>query len=481
MPTFGEKYRKSSSTTKTPVTSGKSSSFGNKYRKSNQPVQAAQPIQAAAPAPKEPGFVQSLAQGVASLPLRLGAVLKGSEIDAGYFGKAQPIKSPVKPGGLISPEGKLQQPIDLAGLKDTVGAGIEASSYIPVVGGGTKAVQLGLKGLVKQGVKTGLKEGAIGGGLQALGTSTQKNLSLKDTAVETFKGTIFGAGTGGILGGGLSLAGKGLSKVLPKKLAQEVPKLPPEGGTPPPGGLPPPKVFKSASDFEFGAKPKVFKSATEFAETKATPDIINVSKTEPAVPKPKRKPSLGQSVYQETRTPVTKKTQGVSASIEARAIEKGLISGFKDLPEYKTVNLKDQAIKVGTILKENPKLAKQIALGEVEPPQGVLPEMMMNAVENRALEQGDVATLKALATSKTSAEGTLMGQRIRAYGERNTESPVSAIKDVLKARKEAGIKKFGTDDVKKVGSKELKQGKDTIRKHAPTEKSWGGFIESIIC
>ncbi len=173
------------------------------------------------------------------------------------------------------------------------------------------------------------------------------------------------------------------------------------------------------------------------------------------------------------------KTSGLAQGVEQKAIEANLTKTLGDLPEYKSISMKDQAAKASDLLGRDYELAKRIATGQEAPPADLLPESVYVAVENRALKEGDVATLRDLATgSSLTGEATTMGQRIRTLAERNPDSPVSAIRDVAKAREE-GIK-GKIKDVTKAKSEVVGQIKDTIKKTAG-KQSWSEFVDSITC
>lgn len=174
------------------------------------------------------------------------------------------------------------------------------------------------------------------------------------------------------------------------------------------------------------------------------------------------------------------KTRGLSQGVEAKAVEKKLTEGFGDLPEYQSVSMKDQATKASEILTKDAEQAKRIALGEEVAPEGVLPESVFVAVEQKAINDGDIATLRALASnSRLSAEATTMGQRIRTLAERNPESPVGAIREVIKSREASVAKRYGNvEQAKKTVVTEIKA---AIAKVSPRTQSWEQFIDSIQC
>lgn len=176
------------------------------------------------------------------------------------------------------------------------------------------------------------------------------------------------------------------------------------------------------------------------------------------------------------------KVRGLAKGVEEKAIENKLTQSFSDLPEYQTVNMKEQASKAQELLTKDPEMARRVAMGEELPPEGVLPESVFVAIENKAIKEGDVATLKDLATSSgLTSEATTMGQRIRTLAERDPESPVTAINEVNKARKESAQKRLKTKDTNKSHKEEVAKIKDEIKKVSPTKETWADFIRSIQC
>lgn len=173
---------------------------------------------------------------------------------------------------------------------------------------------------------------------------------------------------------------------------------------------------------------------------------------------------------------ISKLAQGV----EQKAIEKKLTDGFEGLPEYAKVNVADQAKAASDLLSTNREKAINIAMGHELPPEGILPESVFVAVENHAIQTGDVELLRNLATaSSLPTEATGMGQRIRMLAERDPNSAVTAMQKVMKIKEEAAAKKYG--NLTKVKQKIKNQIKTEITKAAPKAKDWASFIESIKC
>lgn len=180
------------------------------------------------------------------------------------------------------------------------------------------------------------------------------------------------------------------------------------------------------------------------------------------------------------------KVRGLSMGVEANAIANKLTAGFGDLPEYKQINLSEQAVKASELHTSNPTLAKKIAMGQARPPGNLLPESVFIAVENAAIQAGDIATLNELAhSSSLNTEASFMGQRIRILRERMSESPIAAIQSLIRAREQVFENKVKKNAVVKTAKeakvKMVKEIKVEIKKLRPTKVDWNGFIESLKC
>jgi hypothetical protein len=172
------------------------------------------------------------------------------------------------------------------------------------------------------------------------------------------------------------------------------------------------------------------------------------------------------------------KVSSLGVGVEQKAIEKKLAESFSDLPEYKQLSMKDQANQALNLLEKDREKAIRIALGQENPPKGLVPEAVYIAVENKALEEGSVNLLRELATSSRVGEATAMGQRIRVLAERNPDSPVSIMKSVVDARK-----KQIEENLKKTPKQAIKDtvGKIKAKIAKPSKHDWSKFIDEIEC
>lgn len=172
------------------------------------------------------------------------------------------------------------------------------------------------------------------------------------------------------------------------------------------------------------------------------------------------------------------KVSTLGVGVEQKALENKLISSLSDLPQYKQVSMKDQSEKAIDLMLKDFEKAKRIALGQENSPEGLIPEAVFKAVEDKATLDGSVELINQLAHSSLVGEATAMGQRIRTLGERDPDSPVSVIKELIEARKQALEKKLGRE-AKGAVKNTVKQIKDKIAK--PNKYDWAKFIESIEC
>ncbi len=172
-------------------------------------------------------------------------------------------------------------------------------------------------------------------------------------------------------------------------------------------------------------------------------------------------------------------TRGLSLGVEAKAIENKLVKNLGDLPEYQVVNMADQAAKASDFMAKDFELAKKVAKGDALPPADLLPEAVFVAVENAAIKAKDVNLLRELATGKLTGEATTMGQRIRTLAERDPESPVTAMKDIVRVREEKAART--EKNIPKAKRQTVNELKKELNKSRPTKQNWNEFIKSITC
>lgn len=156
------------------------------------------------------------------------------------------------------------------------------------------------------------------------------------------------------------------------------------------------------------------------------------------LPKPEQK--LASAATDVTRTTLRANTEvpTLAKKTEQRAIVKGLTTGFEDLPTDVRVNFASQRVAANNILKTNPDEALQIALGKKAAPQGVEAAHFYRAIEDKAIKDGDSLTLQMLAEqSGLPQQAREAGRAIGAYGYKDPNSPVDAIREINNLRQAA--------------------------------------------
>jgi hypothetical protein len=169
------------------------------------------------------------------------------------------------------------------------------------------------------------------------------------------------------------------------------------------------------------------------------------------------------------------RTRGLSAGVQRKALANKLDAVIGQLPEYQRLSMADQSDMAVALLEENPALARAVALGEAPAPHGLLPESVFVAVENAAIESGDVATIRELATGKLTGEATTMGQRIRALAERDPDSPVAAIQKVI------DVRMGGAENVPKATAETVASLRKQLTAMKLTREQWASFVDSLKC
>lgn len=204
-------------------------------------------------------------------------------------------------------------------------------------------------------------------------------------------------------------------------------------------------------------------------------EIDDLIKTTPAMP-------IKVITERPIQQPIGKgetKVSRLALKVEAKAIEKKLTDSLGDLPEFRQVNMKSQGEMASNLVNKDLQKAIDIALGKKTPPANLLPESVYVAVENKAIAEGNLDLIRQLAISVRTTEATAMGQRIRALAERNNNSPVSIISDIVKTREEAFKERFKGRNINQITGDMVKKAKSYVK--VPDHVAWNDFLDSIQC
>lgn len=355
----------------------------------------------------------------------------------------------------MKPEDVLNLPVFKKSSTQIVGDTAQAvlTAYMPSIFGKTavEAVDKSLSSAFLNGAKNGAQGGLMFGVSQAASSgSTDPSEWASIIAKTTF---------------GLSLLGGITSSVVPlakntldtfKKETVKQTGLTPEQVD---------SVISIPTETKTEVTPMVMKDVT--------PEILGESK-----PITVTKPSIST----DTKTPASEVANPkLSEDIQTLAIEKKLTEDLGPLPEYNTMNMKEQAKMASDLIKNDYEKARRIAMGEEQPPTGLRPATMWKAMEQVAIKNGDINLIRDLAiSSKVPTLLSTYGQEIKAADIGFSESPVKAIQDLQKVKEDVLTKK-GVKDIKKAKKEEAQKIKDEIKKKSPTKQNWQEFIKSIQC
>lgn len=217
------------------------------------------------------------------------------------------------------------------------------------------------------------------------------------------------------------------------------------------------------------------------------PKIIPQEAIMPTTPEPLVKETPTVEI-KTTETPKISTTPEVSSaekapskigkSIEAKAVEQELSKSVGDSATYTKKNIEEQSAKIADIMNTDLEKAKNMALGKEPIPSDISPVLLSKAIEDHAFKTGDVSLIRDLANSPLTSETSVHAQEMRLMQERNPESAVTAIKDLMKARKEKALR--DNADLAKTTKKIAKDIKKEISK-THTKETWSSFVESLKC
>jgi len=251
-------------------------------------------------------------------------------------------------------------------------------------------------------------------------------------------------------------------------------------------------------------------STTKTVKSDSTPDFTSEPIKEPSKPAsaklPTRKPGkaseglktpVRSQITAPTGRPVTMDIPRKTATVPVREPKAGeavtkpkaatdinkrlAAAGFDQvdedlMPGIASINKADQIEKVARLL-EDVEASKKMAYGEIPVPDGVAPQVLFNAVKNRAIEEADGVTLQRLATSKIATERSQAAQTLGSSGFNNGPADaIDAMQDITKTRTKAAERRKQPSDAKK----EVKTEKAFIKK-AQAKRTWDDVVDSLTC
>lgn len=169
------------------------------------------------------------------------------------------------------------------------------------------------------------------------------------------------------------------------------------------------------------------------------------------------------------------KVAKAAKDLNKKIVEQGLEElSENELAKY-TPTKKTKAIEsVSELLENNPENAVQMALGNQDVPNNIMPQVLFNAVARKALLEKNFTLLRELASSNIATERSLAAQQLGSAGYNNN----SVVDTITEIQKEMN-KKSPERNRKKV-SKKLTEAKSKVNL-SKEELNWDNFLDSIIC
>lgn len=209
--------------------------------------------------------------------------------------------------------------------------------------------------------------------------------------------------------------------------------------------------------------------------TKETKLVINAGKAE-RIPLTNVKPNSRVTPQNE---PNVAKISGSSLKQEQRAVQQGLVKDFENKATYSSGSHTVEAEKAVKLVHEDPQKALDIATGKISGDNTMHEVAVRRALENKASQDGDVATMQRLAASTQHTVTSEAAQRLGAEAYHSeSNNAVEHMRDVNAIRAAAYEKKTG-QPLAKTLSKSAKEIDSHIVK--PDKYDWQNFVESIKC
>jgi len=192
--------------------------------------------------------------------------------------------------------------------------------------------------------------------------------------------------------------------------------------------------------------------------------------------KPTKQPS---EIFKKSSKLPEPKPSGIAKSIEAKAIEKGLVTkGYNKLAGFNSSTIKAQA-KMAS--KYSIKDMSSFATGKKPLPAGMKSGTALSVAEDYALKTNNGRLMKELAESPLATQISESASELSLARMREADSATIKMKEIAKARQKSVAKKMKTTTPAKAKA-DIKKGlTNKIDKAKPTRYAWNNFISEITC
>lgn len=169
------------------------------------------------------------------------------------------------------------------------------------------------------------------------------------------------------------------------------------------------------------------------------------------------------------------KPSKIGQSIEAKAVEAKLTTGFAETAGYDPITIKDQAQRATGLVKSSLPDARAIIRGDKPLPPELRGTSLITAMEEHLVNKPDAELAYELANSPLTSATSVAAQEMRLMSERVPDSITAKFREIREARQE-GSKQRGETTEKVV--KEIRR---EVVKNSSKRPTWEAFVREITC
>jgi hypothetical protein len=182
-----------------------------------------------------------------------------------------------------------------------------------------------------------------------------------------------------------------------------------------------------------------------------------------------------QSIIPEPKTGPT--PSKIAESINAKAVEAKLTTGFKEIAGYEKIDIAEQAKMAVDIINKDIELARKMIRGEESLPSNLNSMALVKAFEEFVMKNKNADMAYELANSPHITGSSVAAQTLRLAAERTPDSATSKLIEIKKAR-EAKVKDLPKKRTAAKQSLKKEMEKNNLSKE---ELSFDKFLDSITC
>ena len=189
-------------------------------------------------------------------------------------------------------------------------------------------------------------------------------------------------------------------------------------------------------------------------------------------------PSDGQIEQKPVSVAEGNKISGIAKSINAKAIEQGLVEkGFDNLSQFEGTTFKEQAEKVANLMTDLEK-SRAIVRGEQSLPSDIRSAALISAMEDLAKRTKNVSLMYDLANSPLATKISESASELSITRMREKDSATMKLQEIKKAREIRAEKQTPKETRKVAKTNKAETEKVNL---SPDELKWEKFLSEITC